>query len=443
MWVGTIGSTIAATLASKLLSVPWTFSDQMLALTAVLGNKRRPTIRRLLTQLEIDQHRYPPSPKALAQLLLACRSFQTATQGLRDAPWLLRPTLSPPLFLPADRFSSLSIPRLVTPGDLALWLDISLDHLDWFAGTRRPHDPTMIPVLQHYSYIFIPRRRGPPRLIESPKPRLKVIQRRILDEILAFVPAHNCSHGFVRGRSALSGAQIHAGDTMVVAFDLANFFASTPLRRVHGLLRSLGYPWAVARALTGLVSTSTPEAVFRRRPKTEVHTFETVKTFAARHLPQGAPTSPALANLCAWPLDQRLVGLAGSVGASYTRYADDLTFSGDATFARRAPVLLRAVAEITSEEGYRLNPLKTRVMPANSRQTVTGIVVNAHLNIARDDYDALKATLHNCKRFGPADQNHHGVPDLRAHLDGRVGWVEQLNRQRGMKLRAMFADIEW
>lgn len=441
--VQTDRSTTARALADTLLSVPWTSPDHLLVLERVLGRKRRQAIRRLSAQLEISSHPYPLSPAALAALLLACPSFEAATRDVLAAPWLLRQALSPALFQPATRFAGLSIPRLATPGDLAAWLDISLDHLDWSAGTRRPFDPTMIPVLQHYSYIFIPKRQGPPRLIESPKPRLKAIQRRILNEILALIPVHPCAHGFVRGRSALSGAQIHAGEKMIVAVDLANFFPSTPMRRVHGLFRSLGYPWAVARALTGLASTSTPEAVFQRRPKSEAHTFETTKTFAARHLPQGAPTSPALANLCAWPLDQRLSGLAAAVGATYTRYADDLTFSGDAHFARQASVLLRALADITSEEGYRLNPSKTRRMSAFSRQTVTGIVVNDHLNMARDEYDALKATLHNCKRFGPAGQNRQGVPDFRAHLDGRVGWVEQLNRERGLKLRAIFAQIAW
>jgi RNA-directed DNA polymerase len=236
---------------------------------------------------------------------------------------------------------------------------------------------------------------------------------------------------------------VHVGEAMVIAADLADFFPATPLRRVHGIFRSLGYPWAVARALTGLVSTSTPEAVFMRRPASEGHSFAKRKLHAVRHLPQGAPTSPALANLCAFGLDVRLAGLARVSGATYTRYADDLTFSGDAAFGKRAERVLAAVGRIAEEAGYRLNVKKTRVMPAHQRQVVTGVIVNAHSNVARNDYDALKAVLHNCVRYGAATQNRDGVADFRAHLDGRVHWVEQVNPLRGAKLRRLFEGIAW
>ena len=132
-----------------------------------------------------------------------------------------------------------------------------------------------------------------------------------------------------------------------------------------------------------------------------------------------------------------------SLGANYTRYADDIAFSGDEVFSERARTLLHVATEIVESEGFVVNARKTRLMRRGARQQVTGIVVNDHLNVPRPSYDALKAVLHNCARHGPAAQNRDGVPDFRAHLDGRVAWVEAVNPSRGAKLRRIFEAIAW
>jgi hypothetical protein len=276
-------------------------------------------------------------------------------------------------------------------------------------------------------------------LIEAPKPRLKAIQRRILRDILDIVPVHRAACGFVAGRSCLNGAQVHAGEAMVATFDLAQFFPSIGLARVHGIFRSLGYPWAVARRLAGLCTTITPAQIFRQAP--EEPEWQIQALYRSPHLPQGAPTSPALANLLAWRLDLRLTGLANALDARYSRYADDLAFSGP--IAGSIGRLGKAVRAIAADEGFTLNAGKTRIMPASTRQRVTGIVVNAYCNIGRAEFDVLKAMLHNCVRFGPTAQNRAQVPDFRRHLDGRVTWAEQVNPARGSKLRRLFDRIDW
>ena len=90
-----------------------------------------------------------------------------------------------------------------------------------------------------------------------------------------------------------------------------------------------------------------------------------------------------------------------------------------------------------------MQPGKTRVRRAHQRQLVTGIVVNQRPNLAREDFDALKALLHNAVRFGPESQNRERHPDFRAHLLGRIGWVQQLNPDRAARLRASFDRIVW
>src|SRR5882757_7819190 len=145
--------------------------------------------------------------------------------------------------------------------------------------------------------------------------------------------------------------------------------------------------------------------------------------YARPHLPQGASTSPALANLCAYRLDCRLAGLAESAGAVYTRYADDLAFSGDEEFEKRVERFSIHVAAILMEEGFSVHHRKTRIMRQGVRQHLAGVVANQHPNVIRPDFDRLKATLNNCVRLGPETQNRAGHPSFRSHLDGRVAFV--------------------
>jgi RNA-directed DNA polymerase len=138
-----------------------------------------------------------------------------------------------------------------------------------------------------------------------------------------------------------------------------------------------------------------------------------------------------------------LASAAHAAGASYSRYADDLAFSGSADFPRRARAFTTLAAGIALDEGFDVNFHKTRVMPQATRQRLCGVVVNAHPNIARPDYDRLKAILTNCQRHGAAGQNRDGRSDFRAHLRGRVAWVEAVAPARGAELLALFETIDW
>lgn len=386
---------------------------------------------------------YTPSPQWLITYLFSSEHFFQLSSVLKAASNNSHITLESPAFSPLPELSGLDIPQLRTAGELANWLDISPAQLDWFGDVKRQHARTAIPLLQHYSYSFLRKHIGPPRLIEAPKPRLKAIQRRILHEILDPLPQHENAHGFARGRSCLTGAQIHAGENIVIAMDLQNFFTSIQSSRIHAIFRSLGYPWNVARLLTGLCTTATPASVFSRQAEGQHCDWLMRQRYAVPHLAQGAPTSPALANLAAWRLDKRLSGLAGRFGANYTRYADDLAFSGDEAFSASINAFRSFVEAIVHLEGFALNRRKTRIMHRSTRQQITGLVVNDHINVPRRSYDKLKAILHNCVKYGWHGQNRLAVPDFRAHLDGRIGWIERVNPNRGLRLRRLFEAIQW
>jgi len=428
----------ANTLTARLLAAPWTPPAIATAIDAVLGPIHHVTRRALVVRLAaLAEGTYPPAPEALAAYLIRSEFFKPR----RDRP--VAAVLDPPVFAPTPPFRDLPVPPLATLGELAAWLSQSPGQLDWLADERRGHATASVPALRHYRYVFAAKRSGPPRLLEAPKLRLKAIQRRILHEILDKVPAQSCANGFVAGRSCLTGAQVHASEAVDVTFDLEQFFPSIGLPRIHGLFRRLGYPWAVARRLAGLCTTITPSCILQRQPTAQRPDERIAALHRVPHLPQGAPTSPALANLLAFTLDRRLHGLARAAGANYTRYADDLAFSGDAQFAKGLDRFQAGVETILTEEGFRLNVAKTRIMPRISRQRVTGIVVNAHCNIGRAEFDTIKAILHNCARTGWAAQNREKKPDFRAHLNGRVTWAEQINPRRGAKLRNLFERIDW
>jgi RNA-directed DNA polymerase len=139
----------------------------------------------------------------------------------------------------------------------------------------------------------------------------------------------------------------------------------------------------------------------------------------------------------------RLAGLARKAGAEYTRYADDLLFSGDGDFERSLERFRVFVLAILLDEGFSIRHRKTRVMRSGTRQSAAGVLINKRTNIAREDYDRLKAILHNCEKLGPDSQNRDHHPHFRAHLSGRIAYVRMVNHERGEKLQRLFDRIAW
>jgi hypothetical protein len=235
---------------------------------------------------------------------------------------------------------------------------------------------------------------------------------------------------------------------VVLRLDLEAFFASVTVSRVYGIWRTAGYPEAVAHCLAGLVTSVLPLAQWRAVPAPaddgllDAH-WRLGRRLAAPHLPQGAPTSPAMANLAAYRLDVRLTALARAWGGRYTRYADDLAFSGDKGWGTGTSRLIDAIETIVRDEGFRLNARKTGVMPSAGRQSLGGLVVNERPKVARREVDALKAILHNCHRFGPSSQNRDDVPAFEDHLRGRIAWVAQHDPVRGARLQAVHDAVDW
>jgi len=401
----------------------------------------RPFARRYV---ETYSNRIRPRHREVVRFLSQDKGFHRAwlkhPRKLSVEHWLTEPQRMQPVAAAA----SWKVPTIESVGKLAAWLRLDPGDLEWFAdlrglGYRRLTDSP----LSHYYYRPVAKTSGTVRLIEAPKLRLKHFQRAILSAILDRVPAHSAAHGFCHGRSIKTFAAPHAGQRVVLRMDLQDFFPSIPGVRLQTLFRTMGYPESVADLLGGICSNATPRGVWRLAGDGMMVGREIRDLYARPHLPQGAPSSPALANLCFYRADCRLTGLAEAAGARYTRYADDLAFSGGEEFERRVDRFSIHVATIVREEGFTVSHRKTRVMRQGVRQRLAGLTVNRNVNVSRAEFDRLKAILTNCVRHGAASQNREGRPNVREHLEGRVGFVAMVNPEKGKHLHAILDRIPW
>ena len=377
--------------------------------------------------LNVLPAQYAPSAEAVAAALLHDGNFeQIRRYCLRHGIWP-DPDLNSPVMAPITAFADLDVPQMATIDALAAWLFLPVPRLDYLADIHGRHEEHGEPAVNHYHYVLQQKKTKGMRLIEAPKPMLKTVQRQILRSIIDKIPNHVDAFGFVKGRSCLDGAARHAGESVVMCFDLRDFFPSIGSGRIFGMFRCIGYPSAVSRYLTALCTTATPSRLLERL------SFDERTYYRRPHLPQGSPASPALANKAAFTLDRRLAALASRLSANYSRYADDLSFSGDQHIVGTLSII---VPQIVREEGFFLNSAKTRIMPDVTRQVITGIVVNKHLNTSRQSFDQLKAIIHACEKTGDM---RLGDPSFRESLLGKIGWVESVNPQRGQKLRHLLA----
>jgi hypothetical protein len=431
-------------LAAAFLSGEWVLA----ALTAAAARANGQRFRWVTALAKRVLAQFPDRPifDAVFAFLDSDIGAIRACRRLGPEGYPIRTIFMPPAEVraPPAALAALTLPSWSSTTALAEWLGVPVNQLDWLAdpsGRNRLHPKP----LRTYRHRWMAKPRGRSRLLEIPTPLLKRSQRRLLDDFLNRVPAHTAAHGFRPERSAITNARAHCGRAVVIRFDLTDFFPSIPIGRVFALFRTLGYSRPIARLLAGLCTTRLPADVWKTRPNPALDGSDHAvwQRLHARHLPQGAPTSPAIANLVAFRLDCRLAGLATALDATYTRYADDLTFSGGPELARCAKRLAHMVAVIVGEEGFSLNHRKTRVQRRGGRQLVTGVVVNARPNLPRAEFDRLKAILTNCARHGPSEQNRANHPDFQAHLAGKIAHLAAINPARGRKLWMLFDRIEW
>ena len=434
--MATVRALTARAMARAMLAGPPTERGLTARLQACLGRRSEWT-----QALAERAARWPAerwwhwSPRTLGRWIEADGGYQAAWQA-HEPPsvrhYIQRPrTTLPPPPLGLDH---LDLPNWPHAGALAAGLGVTPAGL-WRLTKPSAWQRRDALAQQHHRFHLLPKRSGGFRLLEVPEPHLMALQRRLLERLLNLLPPHEAAQGFVRGRSVCDHAAAHAGQAVLLKFDLRDFFASVRASRVQALFTTLGYGEVVARQLTALCTVATPEPVLARWREDGSLSWEQAQRHRDPHLAQGAPTSPALANLCAFHLDLRLDGLARTLGARYTRYADDLVLSGPASLRAARERVVGWVGRIAHEEGFELNHRKTHCALASRRQQVCGVVVNAHPNLPRPEFDRLKAQLHHAL--------HDAAGANREHLRGRIAWAAQLNPAKAVRLQRLFDRIPW
>lgn len=257
--------------------------------------------------------------------------------------------------------NSSAAPDDLTITDLATALGISPRLLSSFI-----HKPS-----HHYRQFEIGKRGGGCRVISSPKIFLKVVQYWLLDYFLFELPVHNACHSYRKGHSILNNAEPHVGKRFVGNIDIEDYFGSINKEMIQQLLVENGIGECLANSISRLVTLDDS-------------------------LPQGAPTSPLLSNAILFDFDSKLSDKAAELDLVYTRYADDITISGDDR--QNIVYLIGYAANYLKKIGLRLNQKKTRIASRSGQQRVTGVVVNEKAQPPRELRRRVRAMFHQAEQ---------------------------------------------
>lgn len=259
----------------------------------------------------------------------------------------------------------------------------------------------------HYQQTTILKRDGTPRHLLAPDPVLKKIQKNILRNILAPIEVSPYATAYHKGADVVSNAAAHLGQKQLLKLDIEDFFGSIIFPMVRrSAFHNIYFPSPVSTLLTHLCCYNDA-------------------------LPQGAPTSPAISNLVMKPFDIHIGEWCLARGINYTRYCDDMTFSGDFD----AKAVKNKVRNFLQVLGFSLNQEKTKLLTQHTRQSVTGIVVNQKLQVSRDYRRQLRQEIYFCQKFGVVSHlkriNHPlGNGDVEWYLQalqGKVNFLLQVN----------------
>jgi RNA-directed DNA polymerase len=223
----------------------------------------------------------------------------------------------------------------------------------------------------YYRMFVVNKKNGGKRIIHEPLPNLKKIQYWILQNILSNINISSYTKAYIQKRGLKQNIRFHRKQKKVLNLDIKDFFPSISHDQVETVFKAVGYSHTVSKYLTKLC-------------------------LLGDSLPQGAPTSPFISNIIMKPFDDEVSEFARSQNINYTRYADDMTFSGDFDES----IMIGYINGILSKYGFELNDRKTNLMYNSQRQIVTGIVVNDKIQLSKDKRKNLRLVLHYLKLNG-------------------------------------------
>ena len=343
-----------------------------------------------------------------------------------------------------QKLESLNLPYFENMVDFSEKIEKKISELRFLAFQR-----SVSKVSQYHNY-YVPKKSGGKRLISAPKPKLKATQNWIKEHILDKINPSENVHGFVKERSILTNAIPHQNKNLVISLDLKDFFPSLSYKRVKKLFQKFGYSEQLSTLFALL---TTHNEVDKLNVDGEIYYAQKVDKETGqpnRFLPQGSPASPAITTLIAYKMDKRLEGLAKKMGFTYTRYADDLTFSSNLDLKKDEKntdkiigSLLYFVKKVVTSEGFEVHPDKTHIMRKGNQQKVTGIIVNQNadnkLGIDRKMLRKFRAFLHQTSKTGWQSNEKHKDKKWGTHTDpkqaalGFASFIKMVDAEKGEK----------
>lgn len=296
----------------------------------------------------------------------------------------------------------------------------NLRHLRQLLGIHKSAQDRLFGIKKSDSYrtFSIPKKSGGTRKIEAPSDELKRIQLWIKENILDQFSASQYAKGFIKGISIFDNALPHVNKDLVINLDLKDFFPSIEYRKIYKIFKYIGYTDSVSKLLTNLCTN--PRNV----------------------LPQGSPASPVISNLVSLRLDKRLGRLAEEIGATYTRYADDITFSGNKNLVK----YLKLIRKIIHEEGFRINEKKFHLQYSYQRQEVTGLIVNDKVSVPEHHIKELENAIYYCKKYSVTDHMTHIRCEkgfYKEHLYGLAYFIKMVDVEKGLLFLSQLNEIDW
>lgn len=327
-----------------------------------------------------------------------------------------------------DSLQKFNLPVYDTVLDLANKMNVDLAALRYLLYQRK------VSKINHYHVFEIAKKSGGKRRISAPKSRLKKLQLWVMNTILNRIAFEDVAHGFIKQRSIVTNAKPHLNKDIVINVDLKDFFPTITYSRVKGLFHILGYSEQLATIFALICTQADTEEVMMDNVRYYVQK-------GIRFLPQGSPASPAISNLIAYKMDRKIHGLASKLGFTYTRYADDLSFSTSKENEKNSSKLLYFLKKITASEGFVMHPDKTHIMRKGAQQKVTGIIVNEKLNIERTKLHKFRALLHNIEMHGWKEQRWGKAKHLIHAIEGYIHFVQMVNPEKGNRFKVQLSKI--
>jgi retron-type reverse transcriptase len=294
----------------------------------------------------------------------------------------------------------------------------------------------------HYSYYLIRKRRGGYRRIIAPHQPIKFLQNWIKINILDNINPSHYATGFIKNKSILTNAKLHEDSQVVFNLDLVNFFESITERRIYGIFKSLGYCKNLAVEFAKICTVQISCEIFENLSELESEYFSELLLIKEPVLAQGASTSPGLSNIVCQRLDKRLSGLANKLGVNYSRYADDITFSGD----NESLPNIGVIRKIISEEGFNINWDKVGKYKKGQKQVVTGLLVDGHVRVPKKFKKEIYRHLHFCEKYGALSHFQRISPDKgyrKEWLLGKILFVNSIEPDEAKKMYEIAKKVQW